>query len=213
MLTHYDGVLLHWNFVKNEVNPVFKLASSQTFPEEWRGDIIFASGLLVKNDTTALIFRAPGIVEYNLKTTTERFIKFNKPLGVDALAISPDRKSIAVNTGNALISVYDFETWQLKFTFAFPAIHENKESPLFREVKYTHDGQYLVAVGSTGAVRPSYVGMFKANNGDFVGAFQSHEKNAKSLIVTPDDKFIVTAGRDGAKFWQLDDILQKFDKK
>ena len=104
LLTHYDGVLLDWNFAKNEVNPVFNLANSQTFPEEWRGRVIHASGLLVKNDTTALIFRAPGIVEYNLKTNTERFIKFNKPLSVAALAISPDQKSIAVNTGNTFRS-------------------------------------------------------------------------------------------------------------
>lgn len=210
LLTHYHGELLAWNFAKNEVNTLLKLTNCKSLPDEAHKNL-YTSGLAVIDEHLILVAIRPGLLVYDLRTSTDRFVRVNEGFAISALAPAPDGKRVAFNYAGSAVLVYDAEKWEQKVAFRFPELEKN-DYPEFAELRYTRDGKYLVAAGVLGNVRPSYIGLFEPETGKLLAAVRTHAKFAPSLGLTPKDEFVVTAGAEGVKFWKFDDIVKRFKK-
>lgn len=210
LLRQYGGDILLWNYAKNEIKTVIRPADCPTLPNRDRR-YIGGDGLAVIDDHLIFISVEPGLLIYDTRTKADRFVRVGeKWYGISGLTPSNDGKQLAFKRGGT-VYVYDVATWQEKFHFIFPAVLD-EGSPLTTSIHYTHDGNSIVTTGGGMSNAPGFVGVFDASTGNSVCAFQASGKDFQSLAVTPDDQFIVTAGVEGVRFWDLQALLKRYKK-
>jgi WD40 repeat protein len=208
--THSKSDIMGWHYEQDKVHTAFALRDSKTFPNytESKG-ISKLFGML--NDDTLLPFPGDpkGYIVYNQKDKTDRF--FDLTQRPRYMAVSKDQNLLAITpTETTTIVIVEVTSGKIKTRCESDPM---LPGPAPCEVRFTSDGKHLVVASTLGNVRPSYFSIYQVSDGKCLGSVQVSDRIVTSLNITPDDKYIVTADRDGAKFWDLPRILTLLSSK
>lgn len=122
---------------------------------------------------------------------------------VDALAFTPDGKTLAISTEDGQIILTDPETGIVKET-----LPESTNSPI-TDIAFSSDGETLFSVGKDTQLR-----QWQVKTGKKLPILEAQEHPIRAVAVSPDNKFLAAAGEDpkialwNADTNKLDKILQ-----
>jgi WD40 repeat protein len=197
-----------WNYEKNTESTLLTLADFTSIPADDSPKKLIQFTMLNKDIILAKV--GGGVIHYDIKTKSNKYFPLDK-FGQYA-SVSKDESLIALSSisGTVTTKIYDTKFWKLKV---------NCERDSTREVygpcqtHFTHDGKYLILCTTMGNVRPTFMTIYQVSDGKCLGSIQTHKQISTSLVITPDDKYIVTSGFEGAKFWDFAEVLKHLQKQ